>query len=168
MTCCSMKHELIWHTAIQTTLAEASHSPALLRCGCRPKPQKRVNRLSFAFIQKALSSSTPEITQGAQVKYYNELTDTWWHLKITIASRRVCRQILTAKNETLSGLVVGGVLRQRYTYIARYHPSFYSSVWNSSQLIWKTSGNDVSVIQALMPLYWKHSHRYEWKLPYTE
>lgn len=46
--------------------------------------------------------------RGAKVKY-NGLTDTWWHLKVARVSRRVFRQILTAKNETLSGLVVEGV-----------------------------------------------------------
>jgi hypothetical protein len=129
MTCCSMKHELIWHTAIQTTLAEASHSPALLRCGLQAKASKMGQPSVFDFCLEGVilfhSRDCPRCG----------LTDTWWHLKITRASGRVCRQVLTAKNETLSGLVVDGVLRRRYTYIVRYHPSFSSSVWNSSQLI---------------------------------
>lgn len=36
--------------------------------------------------------------------------------------------MLTVKSEALSKLVVEGILDQLYTYIARYHQSFYSSV----------------------------------------
>lgn len=122
-----MRHELIWHMAIQTTLAEASHSPALLRCGLQAKASKMGQPSAFDYCLEGVSSSTPGISQGATVEF-NGLTDTWWHLKITRASRRVFRQILTAKSEAISGLVVEGVLGQRYTYIARYHPSFDCSV----------------------------------------
>lgn len=49
MTYCSMKHEFIWHMAIQTTLAEASHFPALLCCGLLAKVSKTGQPSAFDF-----------------------------------------------------------------------------------------------------------------------